>query len=524
MGAAFEHEGILFRCPCGRSQRVQQTGTVTCAKCGRVSDVGETTGSQSLLDTFFEIPVAELNQEPEAGDDPLIGTWLGHFRIEAALGRGGASVVYRALDESLQRHVALKVIRGHASESTGETRLEVLREEARAQASLQHPHVASVYYVGEQAGVSFLAMELVSGESLYERLRREPLSYPEVIELATQIIAALQAAAAQDVMHGDLKPNNILLTRNGEAKLSDFGLARSVGSVGETGEAAMGTPGYLAPEAWISGQVDLRSDMYSLGVMLFEMTYGRKPYDFGDGRMEQVLHAHCRGDVQFPGEASGLVPEAWKGLLLRLMSKSPEDRFGDYRELAAAVCRLRPIPQTAAGMTSRALAWGIDLLCMGLVALMLGGVGLALVTLLAGHALDPRSVQLAIQQLPLLGLALIGLAPFIPLSASLWQAEFGSTPGKRLMQLRIVDRFGAVPERRVLWRRSFLQFAVVWLLILHGLADALRLLPLYYVSAAVVGLLLIIDAVSVLRPRRRTIHDQLCGTLVVLDAGAESWN
>jgi serine/threonine-protein kinase len=202
----------------------------------------------------------------------MIGHVLGHFRVDALLGEGGMGAVYRAWDTSLLRPVALKVVLTDSPAA----RARFLRE-ARAQAQLRHPHVVPIHYVGEAAGVVFLVMDLVEGESLADLLRREPkIDAHRALGIADEVASALEAGAAAGLIHRDVKPSNILLEKSGRALLADFGLAKEIASrdlidpsapepegpvnAALTREGAIvGTPAYLAPEQASGAQVDHRA-------------------------------------------------------------------------------------------------------------------------------------------------------------------------------------------------------------------------------------------------------------------------
>src|SRR5690606_23730991 len=211
----------------------------------------------------------------------LVGRRLGRFEVSARLGAGGMGVVYRARDETLGREVALKVVSPWlVNDETARARL---YREARAAARVKHPHVATVYDVGEEGGVTFLALELVEGLNLRDRLRRGGLPLQEARTIARGIAAALAAAHGAGVVHRDLKPDNVVLTHAG-VKVLDFGLARSLDDersqqrVTREGEV-LGTVGYLSPEQALGKPLDARSDVFSFGVLLYEVLTGRLPFE-----------------------------------------------------------------------------------------------------------------------------------------------------------------------------------------------------------------------------------------------------
>ncbi|MET9695794.1 protein kinase [Streptomyces sp. NPDC006529] len=268
----------------------------------------------------------------------------GRYRIEGLLGGGGMAQVYRAHDERLGRTVALKAMRGDLPHDPGWAAR--FRREARAMAALSHPNVVAVHDTGEEPGadgagpVPFIVMELIAGRTLAEHLaERGPLPVAEALDLAAQMLAALAAAHAHGLVHRDIKPGNVLLTGDGTAKVADFGIAATAES-GATAltraGTAIGTPPYMSPEQ-IEGRagVDGRSDLYALGVVLFEMLAGRVPFEADSGFAVGYLHVHAEPPTL---AALGIgVPAPVQGLLTTALAKRPEDRFPDAATMRSAV-------------------------------------------------------------------------------------------------------------------------------------------------------------------------------------------
>jgi serine/threonine-protein kinase len=211
----------------------------------------------------------------------VIGTLLnGRFRLEEQIGSGGMSTVYRAFDEVLERSVAIKVM--HASIADDGVQLERFRREARTAAQISHPHVVTVIDAGEDESHPFIVLEYIEGETLKDRIRRcGPLPVPEAVAYAIEIGHALQAAHAERLVHRDVKPQNVLLDLEGRAKVTDFGISRSLDQAGEgltaTGRV-LGTTDYVSPEQALGEGVTEQSDVYSLGVVLYEMLAGTVPF------------------------------------------------------------------------------------------------------------------------------------------------------------------------------------------------------------------------------------------------------
>ena len=240
------------------------------------------------------------------------------YRLQEEIGRGGMGVVYRAQDFMLDRQVAVKVF--ERSESDADRSDRFLRE-AQAAARLNHPNIVTVYDAGEVDGRSFIVMELVNGRNLYES---KPHSLAEILSIGHQICAALEHAHQHGIIHRDLKPENVLITPNGIAKLMDFGLARSITSRLSKEGVVVGTVLYMAPELILGQSIDARIDLYALGVMLYELTAGRLPFEADDPLA--VISQHLYAPVVPPATYNPQIPPALDSLIVRLLEKSPADR------------------------------------------------------------------------------------------------------------------------------------------------------------------------------------------------------
>jgi len=260
---------------------------------------------------------------------PTVGETLGHYRIVEQLGQGGMGVVFRAFDEHLHRYVALKF----TSPTSDEQRRKRFRTEALALARLNHPHIGSIYGFENIAGTDVLVMEYVTGQTLGEHIGGKPLPEPEVISLGQQLAAALREAHQSGVIHRDLKPGNIVLTADGEAKVLDFGLAllRSEASDTISKVKLEGTVQYIAPEVLRGGVPDERSDIYSLGAVLYEMATGRAPHareNFA-GMVESILHkAPVPPEQIVPGISASLA-----GVIKKALENEPSLRYQTAAEL-----------------------------------------------------------------------------------------------------------------------------------------------------------------------------------------------
>ncbi|MGW3270634.1 protein kinase domain-containing protein [Streptomyces kronopolitis] len=264
------------------------------------------------------------------------------YRLLDTIGRGGMGEVWRARDESLGRQVAVKCLKPLGPEHEPSL-LQVLRErfrrEARVAGALQHRGITVVHDFGEEDGTLFIVMELLSGRNLSQLLednRRQPLPVPDVTEIAEQVAAALAYTHEQAVVHRDLKPANIVRTADGTVKICDFGIARLGHDIGFTARLtgtgiAMGSPHYMSPEQIGGHGVDHRSDLYSLGCVLYEIATGAPPFDLGD--TWAVLVGHRDRLPEPPRTLRPDLPESFERIMLDLLAKDPDDRPRDAHEL-----------------------------------------------------------------------------------------------------------------------------------------------------------------------------------------------
>ncbi|MFD8544794.1 tetratricopeptide repeat protein [Streptomyces sp. NPDC059649] len=294
----------------------------------------------------------------------------GRYRLLDTIGRGGMGEVWRARDESLGRQIAVKCLKPLGPRHEPEF-LDVLRErfrrEARVAAALQHRGITVVHDFGEDRGTLFLVMELLTGRNLSQLLddnRRQPLPVPDLIDIAEQVTAALAYTHGQAVVHRDLKPANIVRIADGTVKICDFGIARLNHDIGFTARltgtgVAMGSPHYMSPEQIGAHPVDHRSDLYSLGCVLYELATGVPPFDLGDAWA--VLVGHRDTAPAAPRTLRPDLPVAYERIMLQLLAKDPDDRPRDADDLAKrlAVARQDPTGGTAGpGATLPALpAW-----------------------------------------------------------------------------------------------------------------------------------------------------------------------
>ncbi len=264
----------------------------------------------------------------------LLGTTLnGRYRLEARIGAGGMSTVYRATDETLQRPVAIKLMnREIASDSD---QLERFRREARAVAQLSHPHIVGVIDYGEDDGRPYIVFEYVEGETLKERIRRNGrLPITEAVAYAIEIARALGTAHARHIVHRDVKPQNVLIDEEGSAKVTDFGIARTMDEEGLTADGrVLGTTDYVSPEQALGRHVTGQSDLYSLGIVLYEMLTGEVPYK-GENQVA-VAMKHVREQLPDVQSKRPEVSAALASVLDAATAKRLEDRYADDAELIA---------------------------------------------------------------------------------------------------------------------------------------------------------------------------------------------
>jgi Tol biopolymer transport system component len=279
-------------------------------------------------------------------DDPAR---VAHFRLLGRLGQGGMGVVYRAEDEKLRRVVALKLL---PDASRNEERRQRFLREARSAAAITHPNVATIHQVDEVDGRVYIAMELVLGDSLRDRLEGGPLDLVTARELAIQIARGLAAAHDKGIVHRDLKPENVMITPDGVVKLLDFGLAKAASESPQTGKTAaalaktetrvtsedgrvMGTPDYMSPEQAVGAPLDVRSDVFSFGIVFYEMLAASRP--FLATTTGGMLVAIARDPMQPLRERVPGIDEATAEVVERCLAKAPGDRFANAGEIVAAL-------------------------------------------------------------------------------------------------------------------------------------------------------------------------------------------
>ncbi len=278
----------------------------------------------------------------------LLGTTLsGRYRLDARIGAGGMSTVYRATDETLQRQVAIKLMNREIA--TDSDQLERFRREARAVAQLSHPHIVGVIDYGEDDNRPYIVFEYVEGETLKERIRRNGrLPITEAVAYAIEIARALGTAHARHIVHRDVKPQNVLIDDEGRAKVTDFGIARTLDEEGLTADGrVLGTTDYVSPEQALGRHVTGQSDLYSLGIVLYEMLTGEVPFK-GENQIA-VAMKHVREELPDVQYKRPEVSAALASVVDTATAKRLEDRYADDAELIADLEDVLAIEAARAG-------------------------------------------------------------------------------------------------------------------------------------------------------------------------------
>ena len=465
--------------------------------------------------------VLSLTETAPAGSQPprpttgataglAAGQPLGHFRIERQLGAGGMGEVYLATDVALDRAVAIKVLPQAVARDA--TRRERLIREARAQARVNHPNVAHIYFIGEDEGRLYFAMEHVAGATLTERIAQGPVPAEDALAIIRAAALGLREAHRSGFTHRDVKPSNLMIDAHGQVKLLDFGLAagrgdephadeRGSGPVAQTSIA--GTPLYMAPEQGRGEPIDFRADIYALGATLYHLVSGRPPFEAETALALMSKHATAaRPTLRRPSGQPRTTIAAIDRLCARMMAPDPADRFASYDELLrelelVSVERTRP-----AGGSVRAIATVVDLILSALLAGLM---------ILAASALGMNTDDVNANALVLTVLAAYSIAAL---------ARLGRTFGQMLLELEVVDvATGGRPRLGQALLRVGLPLAIplvmTWISFVLGLLDLeletgpSRMLAL---SLGLVPIALIWAAAAV--PGKRTIWDKASKTLV----------
>jgi serine/threonine protein kinase/formylglycine-generating enzyme required for sulfatase activity len=345
-----------------------------------------------VLDEPISLSGAAVIDASDAGLAP--SAIVAHYEIESRLGAGGMGVVYRALDRRLERTVALKFLPTALSENA-QAKKRFLTE-ARAAAALQHVNVCTIHEIGEtDDGRLFIAMAFIEGESLRDRIERGPLPVADAVAIAVQIADSLRAAHQRGIVHRDIKPANVMLGADGVVKLVDFGIAKLEGSTLTSRGATPGTTAYMSPEQVRDEDVDPRADIWALGVVLYEMLAGRRPFQ-GDTDAA-TLHRITTGEPAHLSTRRAGIPPALERIVARALTKDRERRFQSAGEMYDALRRITqasPIPRTSRWRSRRTL---VPLAAAAIVLLLGGASTWRRYMVRRARASLPRIEQLAAQ-------------------------------------------------------------------------------------------------------------------------------
>src|SRR5436190_13718322 len=281
---------------------------------------------------------------PDVAATPETRRQFGEYEVESVLGKGAMGMVYLARDKRIGRRVALKTVQVQQQfddESEATEFYQRLQREAEVCGAMQHPNIVTLYEPGyENNVISFLATEWVEGESLRDRLKRsKPLPLDDALRIGEDILRGLTYAHAKGVIHRDIKPANILLSSDGQAKIADFGIARPAGSTLTQVGSMLGTPNYMSPEQVKCSDVTARSDLFSVGVVMYELLTGVKPFSAPD--VSGILRNVVEKEPQLASEVNPEVPENVARFVEKLLPKSPDARFANALAALREVQALR---------------------------------------------------------------------------------------------------------------------------------------------------------------------------------------
>ncbi|RMH76345.1 MAG: serine/threonine protein kinase, partial [Calditrichaeota bacterium] len=266
------------------------------------------------------------------------GQIISHYKLLECIGQGGMGIVYKAEDIRLKRPVALKFLTPELLQSESEKRR--FLQEARAAATLEHPNICTVHEIDEVGGQVFISLAYVEGETLKDKIEKGPLPSEEVVDIALQIAEGLREAHEKGIVHRDLKSANIMVTPRGQVKIMDFGLAQVDGKATVTSEGkSLGTPAYMSPEQIRRERVDHRSDIWSLGVVLYEMLTGALP--FQGANEHEMMYAILMDDLPQPLP----VPPQWAPIISRCLQKQAEKRYPSVEALLDDLQKLKKIQE-----------------------------------------------------------------------------------------------------------------------------------------------------------------------------------
>lgn len=464
-----------------------------------------------LEDTVALVPDVTLSERrgaPPATATPRLGAGkqLGHFRIEKLLGAGGMGEVYLATDLALDRPVAIKVLPEDAALNA--SRRERLVREARAQARISHPHVAHIYFIGEEDSRLYFAMEYIAGETLADRIAKGPIPVDDALAIIRAAVTGLREAEKHGVTHRDVKPSNLMIDANGIVKLLDFGLAaqREPDEVIEGGGVAQtsiaGTPLYMAPEQSVGDRIDLRADIYALGATLYHLVSGKPPFDGDSPEALRTKHATAVRPalVRRSGQARSTVT-AVEALCARMMAPDPDDRFATYDELLRELELTSEEHTRPAGASVRMMTALIDLV----TTLVIVGF-FALMIEMFGYGPD-------INIGPVLVVA-FGVLTFVQL------VRYGRTAGQGMFELEVADvATGGKPRRSQAAIRVLIPLGIPLADVALTAIGKIFSIPAASTAGDIITFGVFLVPISMMwasarSPAKRTIWDRASGTIV----------
>src|SRR5215472_1364143 len=261
---------------------------------------------------------------------------LGKYEIKRTLGRGAMGTVYEGWDPIIARRVAIKTVKlPDSADPETEDALARFRREAQAAGRLTHPNIVAVFDYGETNDLAYIVMEFVDGPSLKTLLdKNERFALADTVRVMQDVLAGLQFSHERGVVHRDIKPANVMLTSSGQAKIADFGIARIESSSMTQAGTVLGTPAYMSPEQFMGQVVDARTDIYSSGVLLYQLLTGERPFE---GGMSAIMHKALNTEPPPPSQLSVTAPPSFDAVVRRAMAKRPEDRFPSASAFAEAM-------------------------------------------------------------------------------------------------------------------------------------------------------------------------------------------
>ncbi len=472
------------------------------------NEVGPDRPTASSSSAAPDLTLSERRDAPVPTNTPRLGAGkqLGHFRIERLLGAGGMGEVYLATDLALDRPVAIKVLPEEMAARAD--RRERLVREARAQARVSHPHVAHIYFVGEDNGQLYFAMEYISGTTVADRIAKGPLPVDDAIAIIRAAITGLREAEKHGVTHRDVKPSNLMIDANGIVKLVDFGLAAqreptdddTCGGVAQTSVA--GTPLYMAPEQAFGERVDFRADIYALGATLYHLVSGKPPFEAENADALRTKHATAVRPpvVRHSGQTRSVVTGIER-LCARMMAPEPADRFASYDELLRELELTSSEHTRPAGASVRFMAALVDML----VTLVFIGVG-AIAAEALGYGPD-FNINPAI-------ITIFGGFTFFLL------ARYGRTAGQALFELEVADvATGSLPRKRQAAIRVLIPLSFPIIDMVLAWAGNMFSMPALVTAGDIVGFGFFLVPIAVIwasvrTPAKRTVWDRASSTIV----------